>query len=94
VGLGCSGSRHEDTGVEFPLWLSGLGIQHSFREDAGLIPDPTQWVKDPVLPWYRSQTWLRSGVALAVVKVFICSSDSTPREKKKKKKKDTWVTRS
>ena len=35
---------------EFPLWLSGLITGHSIREGAGLIPDLTQWVKDPVLP--------------------------------------------
>ena len=35
----------------------------------GLIPGPAQWVKDLVLLqlWCRSQMWLRSGVAAAVV---------------------------
>ena len=43
--------------------------QSSLHEDAGLIPDLTQWVKDPSLlqaaAW--SQTWLKSLVPVAVV---------------------------
>ena len=35
--------------LEFPLWLSGLGIRHGLCEDVGLIPGLVQWVKDPVL---------------------------------------------
>ena len=35
---------------EFPLWLSGLRPLHSVREEAGSIPDLSQWVKDPALP--------------------------------------------
>ena len=34
---------------EFLLWLRGLRIRHSVHEDVGLIPDLTQWVKDPAL---------------------------------------------
>ena len=30
---------------EFSLWLSGLNLT-SIHEDADLIPDLTQWVKD------------------------------------------------
>ena len=50
--------------------------------------------------WRRLQTWLRSGIAVAVVKAVNCSSDSTPslgtskcrrfdpKKQKKKKKKE------
>ena len=37
----------------------------SILEDTGLIPGLTQWVKDPVWPAVRSQTWLGSGMAVA-----------------------------
>ena len=38
------------------------------HEVAGLSPGLTQWVKDPVLPraGCGSQTWLGSGIAVAV----------------------------
>ena len=51
----------------------------SIREDAGLIPDLAQWVKGLTLPelWCRSQTWLRSGVAMAMTLASSCSSDLT-----------------
>ena len=35
--------------LEFPLWFSELRTQHSVREDTGLIPGLTQWVKDLAL---------------------------------------------
>ena len=34
---------------EFLLWLSRVSIRNSIHEDAGLIPDLTQWLKDLAL---------------------------------------------
>ena len=36
--------------MEFPLWLSGLRIPTSIREDVSLIPGLAQWVEDLALP--------------------------------------------
>ena len=36
--------------MTFPLWLSGLRIQHSVDENVSLVPGLTQWVRDPALP--------------------------------------------
>ena len=74
------------------------------QEDVGSIPGLAQGVKDLPLHelWCRSQKWLGSGVAVAVVQAGSCSSDWTPslgnslchgcgpeKTKSKKKKSNT-----
>ena len=56
------------TGLKFPLWLSGLRIQHIVREDADLIADLAQWFKDLCCKlWCRPQIRRGSGIAVDVV---------------------------
>ena len=49
----------------------------SIHKDVGSICGHTHWVRtrDSHELWYRSQTWLRSCIAVAVVLVGSCNSD-------------------
>ena len=46
------------------MWLSGVRTQPSIREDAGLIPCLSQWVKDPAL--LQAVTWIPCGCGCGV----------------------------
>ena len=52
-------SSHQDSAVTKPT---------SMHEETGSIPGLAQWIEDPALLWLqcRSQTWLRSDVAVAM----------------------------
>ena len=102
----CTKGLINDVDREFPLWLSRLRHQlvsirmhvQSLASLSGLRIHCCPKLR------CRSQTWLRSGVAMAVVWAGSCSSDSTPslgtsichgcgpkKEKKRKKKKKKRV---
>ena len=63
-------------GIPFVVqWVKNLT---STYEDVGLIPGLAQWARSCCELWRRSQTWLRSHVAVAVAEAGSCSSDLTP----------------
>ena len=62
--------------LEFPLWLCGLRTCHSVCEDVGLVSGLTVRIQHCCKLWCRSQIWLRSHVAVAVVQAGSCSSSS------------------
>ena len=81
---------------EFLLWLNRLRTQCYFCEDVGwslaLLSVLRIWRCHRL--WCRSQMWLRSDVAVALVQAGSCSSNSSPyavvvaiRRKKRKKEK-------
>ena len=45
------GAKLKNPCEEFLLWFSRLRTQEGLCEDAGLIPDLTQWVKELGLLW-------------------------------------------
>ena len=58
--------------LEFSLWFSGLRNPTSIHEDAGLIPGLSGLrIQHCHKVWCRSQTWLGSGIAMAVATVTL-----------------------
>ena len=63
-------STNSDVNLRVPAVAQLVKNPTSIHEDVGLVPGPSQWV--PGIwrcreLWCRSQTWLGSGVAVAVV---------------------------
>ena len=74
-----STQREKKGSQEFPLWLSTLRTRRLcedvVRSLASLRGLRIQGCREL---WCRSQTWLRSHVAMAVASVSSCSSEQTP----------------
>ena len=81
LGIDQDGRYCKKGNVEVPVVAQRVKTPTRIHEDAGSIPGLAQWVKDPVCRELccRSQTWLGSGLAVAVVEAGSCSSNSTPR---------------
>ena len=66
-----SGGGGDSLNINFvgvPIVAQRVKNPTSIHEDTGSIAGLAQWVMDPswLWLWLRSQTWLRSGVAVAV----------------------------
>ena len=94
-------------GWQFPLWLRQLSTQHRLCEEAGLLPDLTQWVKDMSLQQSVKQVadvaqiWCGSDPVLLVqasVVSLICHlvwelpQATDETVKRKKKVMEGWIT--
>ena len=97
------GKNNKCIGV--PIVAQWVKNSISIHEDAGSIPGLPQWIQNS--REYRSQTWLGSGIAVAVAVAVVgsCCSDWTPslgtsichrcgcKRKKKKRNKRNKITK-